>query len=304
MNNRLTHRQLEGFRAVIKTGKVTAAASALNTTQPSVSRMIADLESVTGFKLFNRQGRQLIPTSEALALYEEVERSFVGLSEISRVVEDIRDFRKGSLLIAGMPALSLHFLPKAISTFIKAEPGITVSLRARSSQAVLQHLSSQQFDMGFAEHSSEHPAVQRDQVWSGPMQVILPVDHPLCAKTYIEPADLHEQAFISQGIEDPTQLAIDRLLAAEAVRPRIVAEAQLSASICEMVADGIGLSIIEPVTALYFANMGKVVARPLAPEVLFQYELLLPALWEPSRVATRFLEVVDVQFAELFDEGT
>ena len=301
MLNRLTHRQLEGFRAVIKTGKVTAAATALNTTQPSVSRMIADLESVTGFTLFNRQGRQLIPTSEALALYEEVERSFVGLSEISRVVEDIRDFRKGSLLIAGMPALSLQFLPKAIASFIKQEPGITVALRARSSQAVVQHLSSQQFDLGFAEHSSEHPAVNRSQVWRGPMQVILPVGHPLCTKTHIEPTDLHEQPLISQGIEDPTQLAIDRLLIAEDVRPRFVAEAQLSASICEMVANGVGLSIIEPVTALYFANLGKVVSRPLTPEILFQYELLIPALREPSRVATQFLEVVDAQFSELFD---
>ena len=300
MLNRLTHRQLEGFRAVIKTGKVTAAANALNTTQPSVSRMIADLESATGFKLFNRQGRQLIPTSEALALYEEVERSFVGLSEISRVVEDIRDFRKGSLLIAGMPALSLQFLPQAIATFIKQEPGITVALRARSSQAVVQHLSSQQFDLGFAEHSSEHPAVNRSQTWHGAMQVILPIGHPLCTKTHIEPTDLHEQPLISQGIEDPTQLAIDRLLMAEDVRPRFVAEAQLSASICEMVANDVGLSIIEPVTALYFANLGKVVSRPLAPEILFQYELLIPALREPSRVATQFLEVVDTQFSELF----
>ena len=300
MLNHLTHRQLEGFRAVIKTGKVTAAANVLNTTQPSVSRMIADLESVTGFKLFNRQGRQLIPTSEALALYEEVERSFVGLSEISRVVEDIRDFRTGSLLIAGMPALSLQFLPQAIATFIKKEPGITVALRARSSQAVLQHLSSQQFDLGFAEHSREHPAVNRSQVWCGPMQVVLPIGHPLCTKTHIEPTDLHEQPLISQGIEDPTQLAIDHLLIAEDVRPRFVAEAQLSASICEMVANDVGLSIIEPVTALYFANLGKVVSRPLTHEILFQYELLLPALREPSRIATRFLEVVDAQFSELF----
>ncbi len=116
--NRLTHRQIEAFRAVIETGKITAAADVLGTTQPSVSKLIADLEHVAGFGLFERRGRQVIPTQEALALYEEVERSFVGMSKISRVIEDIRDFRKGSLLVAGMPALALKFLPYVIAGFV------------------------------------------------------------------------------------------------------------------------------------------------------------------------------------------
>ena len=54
---RLTHRQIEAFRAVIETGKITAAANVLGTTQPSVSKMIADLEHVAGFGLFERRGR-------------------------------------------------------------------------------------------------------------------------------------------------------------------------------------------------------------------------------------------------------
>lgn len=299
MLHRLTHRQLEAFRAVIETGKVTAAADILNTTQPSVSRMIADLESVTGFGLFERRGRQLVPTSEALALYEEVERSFVGLAEISRVIEDIRDFRQGSLLIAGMPALALKFLPEVIATFITAQPGITVSLRARSSQAVLRHLSSQQFDLGFAALDTDHPAVRRRPICTAPMQAVLPVGHPLCRKDRLEPADFHEQPFVALGAEIATRSETDTFLAMGNARPRIVAEAQLSASICELVANGAGVSIVEPVTAANFAAAGRVIARPLHPEQPFRYDLLLPALREPSRVAARFLELVEARFATL-----
>lgn len=298
MLHRLKHRQLEAFRAVIETGKVTAAATSLNTTQPSVSRLISDLETVTGFKLFDRHGRQLVPTSEALALYEEVERSFVGMVEISRVIEDIRDFRRGSLLIAGMPALALHFLPEAIAKFMKEEPGITVSLRARSSQAVLRHVSSQQFDLGFAEFSGEHPAVKKKSLWSVPMMAVLPPGHALAKKETLTAKDLHDQPYIVHGAEDPTRQDIDSQFGIREVRPRVVAEAQLSASICELVASGAGLSVIEPVTAIYFAEVKKVVARPFMPEIPFKYELLLPALREPSRIALRFLELVDQQFAE------
>ncbi|WP_341864165.1 LysR substrate-binding domain-containing protein [Gymnodinialimonas sp. 57CJ19] len=292
MLQRLTHRQLEAFRAVIETGQITAAAEVLGTTQPSVSKMIADLEHVAGFDLLERRGRQVFPTSEALALYEEVERSFVGISEISRVIEDIRDFRKGSLTIAGMPALALKFLPDVIAEFISEEPGITISLRARSSQAVLRHLSSQQFDLGFAALDRDHPAVIRQPIRETAMLAVLPPGHELAQKDYLEPMDFDQRAFIALGAEIGTRSETDTFLTVGSSRPRIVAEAQLSTSICEMVAAGTGLAIVEPVTATYFALAGRVVTRPLRPEQPFRYDILFPAMRQPSRVASRFLELV------------
>lgn len=301
MIQRLTHRQIEAFRAVIETGKITAAADVLGATQPSISKMIADLERAAGFDLFERRGRQVIPTPEALAVYEEVERSFVGMSEISRVIEDIRDFRKGSLLVAGMPALALKLLPDVIADFIAQEPGVTVSLRARSSQAVLRHLSSQQFDLGFAALETDHPAVIRKPIFSTGMLAVLPVGHSLEQKDALEPADFDEQPFIALGAEIGTRSETDHFLSTGSARPRIVAEAQLSASICELVAGGAGISIVEPVTATHFALAGRVLVRPLVPELPFRYDLLLPALRKPPRVASRFLEFVEAKFATLLD---
>lgn len=300
MLHRLTHRQIEAFRAVIETGKITAAAEVLGTTQPSVSKMIADLEQVAGFELFERRGRQVFPTPEALALYEEVERSFVGMSEISRVIEDIRDFRKGSLLVAGMPALALKFLPDVIAEFVAQEPGITVSLRTRSSQAVMRHLSSQQFDLGFAALDTDHPAVLRRPIFSAGMLAVLPISHPLGAKEVLEPQDFDQQPFIALGAEIGTRSEIDLFLSSGPARPLIVAEAQLSASICEMVAAGAGVSIVDPVTATQFGLSGRVLVRPLFPEQPFRYDLLLPALRKPSRVASQFLELVEQKFAHFF----
>ncbi len=168
----------------------------------------------------------MVPTTEALALYEEVERSFVGLSEISRVIDDIRQFRRGSLLIAAMPALVLKFLPDVIATFVREEPGITVSLRARSSQAVLRHLSSQQFDLGFASLETNHPAVTRRPICTAPMQAVLPVGHSLAEKERLEPADFHNQPFVALGSEITTRSETDIFLSGGGARPRIVAEAQ------------------------------------------------------------------------------
>lgn len=299
MITRLTHRQLEAFRAVMARGKVTLAAEVLNTTQPTVSRLISDLEATVGFELFERRGRSVIPTPEAQSLYEEVERSFVGLSEISRVIEDIRDYRRGSLLIAGMPALALKFLPQVIAEFIAGEPGVRVSLRARSSQAVFRHVSSQQFDIGFAEIDAEHPAVDRRVLAGGTMKAVLPADHPLCDKRVLRAADFDGQPFIALGEEISTRTETDLFLAAGGARPKIVAEAQLSASICEMVACGSGVSIVEPVTAAQASETGRVVTKELEPAQRFSYDVLLPALRKPSRVALRFLDLVGTRLEDL-----
>lgn len=301
MLHRLTHRQIEAFRAVMETGKITAAAQVLGTTQPSVSKMIGDLEHVAGFNLFERRGRQVVPTSEAHALYEEVERAFVGMSEIARVIADIRDFRKGSLLIAGMPALALKFLPDVIAEFIAEQPGITVSLRARSSQAVQRHLISQQFDLGFVALETDHPAVRRRTIWQTHLLAALPLGHALAQKQVLEPLDFHLQPFIALGAEIKTRSETDQFLALGPSRPQIVAEAQLSSSICELVAAGTGVSIVDPVTATYLALAERIVIRPLRPAQPFRYEILTPAMRQPSRMASRFLKLVEKRFSLLLE---
>ena len=210
---RLSHRQIEAFRAIIESGSVTAAADLLFLTQPSVSRLLADLEAELGFALFARIGRSLTPTPEADALYEEVRRSFVGLQEISRVADDIRQYRSGSLKIAAMPALGLQFLPGAIADFTAERPGIAVSLRVRSSHAVVQHLSSQQFDVGFSALDFDLPAIRREPLGTMPMLAVLPPGHALCDKAVLEPQDFHQRPFIALGSEISTRSDTDRFFA-------------------------------------------------------------------------------------------
>ena len=78
----ISSRQIEAFRAVMLTGSITSASEALFVTQPAVSRLIRSLEESTGLTLFERRGNHVVPTAEATALLEEVERSFVGLARI------------------------------------------------------------------------------------------------------------------------------------------------------------------------------------------------------------------------------
>ena len=85
MARSLGQRGLQAFRSTMLTGSVSAAAGSMNLSQPAVSRLLKDLEQTVGFRLFDRIQGRLRPTPEALLLFEEVQRSFIGLDRIASI---------------------------------------------------------------------------------------------------------------------------------------------------------------------------------------------------------------------------
>ena len=136
-------RQLEAFRAVMLTKSITRASEMLFVSQPAVSRLIRDLETSVEFDLFKRIKKRLVPTPEGEALFEEVERSFTGINEISLAAREIKDFRSGSMVIASLPALGLGYLPEIITRFAEEKPGVSLSLSIRDSQSVSSLIGAQ-----------------------------------------------------------------------------------------------------------------------------------------------------------------
>jgi DNA-binding transcriptional LysR family regulator len=61
----------------------------LNVSQPSVSRLIADLERAVGFRLFDRRGARVHPTEQAQMLFEAVRRSYTGLDLLDQAARRI-----------------------------------------------------------------------------------------------------------------------------------------------------------------------------------------------------------------------
>ena len=76
----LNPRQIEAFRAVMQTGTVTAAADVLHTTQPSVSRLLAQLAYETRLKLFDHHHGRLRPTPEGLVISPTIPASWDGFT--------------------------------------------------------------------------------------------------------------------------------------------------------------------------------------------------------------------------------
>lgn len=90
------------FMAVYQAGSMTGAAELLHLTQSGVSQHIQALEEDLGQPLFSRVGRKLIPTQIATAIYPDIERAFVTVSERLRRVTGKNEEPEGMVRI-GMP---------------------------------------------------------------------------------------------------------------------------------------------------------------------------------------------------------
>jgi DNA-binding transcriptional LysR family regulator len=120
--------------------------------------------------------------------------------------------------------------------------------------------------------------------------------HPLSGKRVLEPKDFENQDFISLGPEVNVRGRIDEVFAAAKVNRRLLIDSQLSAAVCRMVAEGGGLSLIQPITAAEFMDQG-IVVRPCRPRLTYQYSLLYPLHRSCSMIASELVELVKAELA-------
>lgn len=296
-------RQLEAFRAVMVTGTISRAARSLHLSQPAVSKLIAELEHSLGFGLFVRtRGTALEITPEADAFFHEVERSFTGIETLRRAARDIRNMVTGNLRIAALPALGVSFLPAVIREFQVAHPGVLVQLQTRSSETVRQWIANQQFDVGLATRARVMPGIKMERFLRCAGACVLPPGHHLAAREVVGPADLVGESFISLAAEDPTRRRVDRIFEDAGVEPRIVVETQYAMTICGLVLEGVGCSILNPVTAADYVARGLVV-RPFFPHIEFEYMLFTPALRPISQMALSFVQEMTAKRDKMIADG-
>lgn len=271
-------------------GTITEAAKLLRTSQPSVSRLITDLESTLELALFERRHGRVSATPEALHLFEEVERSFVSLDRLAQFAREIRDFRSAQISIAGMPALCLDLLPFTLASFLEHHSGARIALHARSSQQVVGMVMSQQCEVGLASPPFDVRGVAGEMLVSAPCVCALPADHPLCDRDVLTPRDLANEHLILLT-SSITRGALEAVFQAEGVpmmQPRL--ETPLSIVSCRLAELGLGIAIIDPFTAAYLP--GNTVIKPLRPIVPFLFGVLTPESQIRARAVQRLIDIL------------
>jgi DNA-binding transcriptional LysR family regulator len=298
----LTHRHVDVFRAVMNAGSVTGAAQALSTSQPTISRELARMESLLRLALFDRVRGRLQPTAQAYALFEEVQRSYAGLERVADTASRLRQFTRGQLSLACLPAFAHALLPGACARFQAAHAGVSVSVNPVESPLLEERLAAQAHDLGVTEHDGALPGAQASLLLELDEVAVLPAGHPLLSRRRLAAADFAGHAFVSFHPRDRYRQRVDKVFADAGVDRQLAVETDNAVAVCAMVRHGLGLAIVNPLTALALAVEGSGVAvRPLAFAIPFRVYAIRPAHRPGNPLVARFEAALAAECAALDD---
>jgi DNA-binding transcriptional LysR family regulator len=117
---------------------------------------------------------------------------------------------------------------------------------------------------------------------------VMPTDHPLAAKTVIDPKDLDQEPFVALNPDSLIRRRIDSVLDAYEVKPKIILVANLAATICEYVASGFGISLVHPLSVIGVEH--RLAVRRFEPEIPLHFQLCRSAESKNARIVDAFMK--------------
>ncbi|WP_454827725.1 LysR family transcriptional regulator [Paraburkholderia xenovorans] len=266
--------QLEAFSAVMSTGSMTGAARLLRRSQPGVTRTIQDLEQEIGYALFDRKGPRVTPTSRAFLLYDEVERSLIGLDAIRASARAIGRDEPMPLRIVATPALAAALAPRAIARLpqppTQEHARGDTQLRSASAEQVVQALLSRAADVGIATLPLDHAALDVHYIIEAPCVAVLHRDDPLAREAVLPLARLAGQPVATLANRYRLRNRIDRAFDQAGIALHVALETNASLNAMMAAQEKLGVAIVDPVTA-FGLRLADVEVRALDVSIPFLY---------------------------------
>lgn len=287
----MIERQILIFRSVMSCGSASGAARLLNLSQPAISQAIRKLEERADTPLFERIRGRLHPTEAAYALMSEVDHYYLGIDAIEHRLKSLKHYSGGRLVVASLPLLAAHAIPKALQHLPILEQELSVSLQVMSSKEVRQRLLARQCDMGFMADEVSCTGLEHSLFSRMSGMIALPAQHPLTRHSIITPEDLTKHPFISLNPEDTSQRQLNLLLEQANVVLSPVIETPYAFTVCELVKNGIGMGLVNPIGALDYLDRG-VVLRPFSGKVWFTTYLAFAQGASAKRLVRQFISLM------------
>lgn len=241
--------KLKAFVAVVEESNISHAAVRLNMQQPPLTRIIKSLEEELNAPLLKRLPRGVEVTEAGKALYQEALTILAHAQAIPKRVQNISQGLEGQMNIGFTNSVGLHsFLPALLRNFREAFPAVSIHLEEEGSNSLIDSILNEKNDIVFLRKPAPMSVgLACLHVLDEPLIVALPNNHPLVNKE--EPLhllDLEPYDFVLYRRLAGQDL-FDNILAScymAGFSPKIVQEAPRLTSSLNLIAAGIGLSIV------------------------------------------------------------
>src|SRR5213595_3146323 len=254
--------QLRYFVAVADEGNFSRAATKVRVAQPSLSQQIRKLEAEIGQPLFDRLPRSVVITEAGRCLLDYARQILASIGDARRCVDELKGKIAGDVAVGAIPTIAPYVLPELVVTFQKHYPDVTLHI---------------------VEDVTEGIARRVEHLGSEPLLALLPEGHPLAKQTEVSFDDLKSQRFLLLHEMHCLSQQVHHLLESRRLYPEVALAGSQLSTIANMVAAGIGLSIVPQMMVKHHATPGCV-SLPFAPPVP---ERELNLLYNPLRFQSK-----------------
>jgi DNA-binding transcriptional LysR family regulator len=288
---------LRCFAMIAEELHVTRAAERLQIAQPSLTRIIRNLEEELGFALLDSSNkRQIALTPAGRAFFEEMAPLLSQYEHAVQAARRISRGDRGKLVVGYVAAAMFTVLPgiiEAYQRFPEVEL-LTSDLATRSLSAQLKALQEHRLDVAFCYAPFDDRGIEHECIDRTSLVIALPAQHPLARLEAVPLADLSQERWIWMARSYQPQ-AFDQwfsLCRQAGFEPRIIeTSAGQPHTMISLVEARVGVAFITEWTQRHLSVPGVVYRPLLGPNATFELHML----WrkqERSPLVQTFLQVV------------
>jgi len=264
--------QLSTFINVADLGSFTAAADKEGVTQPAVSLQIKGLEQRLGVRLIERVGRRAQPTAAGIDLLSHARRLLQQAAAAEEAMMPHRDGASGRVRIGSGGTASIHLLPRAIAAARQSMPGLEITVSIGNADDILHDLEANSLDIAVVALPASGRNFEIEPFYEEELLAVAPAGSPV-PKGGPDPAFMRDRTLLLYEGGN-TRRAIDAWLAAPDIRIRPAMEFGSIEAIKELVAVGLGWSIL-PGLAVKRDRAGLLTTSSLQPKLTRRLAMVL-----------------------------
>lgn len=237
-------RHLQYVMELARLRSFTKAAEALHITQPTLSKMIKNLEEELGVELFSRIGKRVELTDAGKVIWNQGQDILQSFNNLTTELSDLTNLNKGTIRIGLPPMAGSSFFPGVMSRFRERYPGLTLHMVEDGSKKLEKEVAEGHLDMAVVLLPTNEAMFETYSIVQEEIRVIVQAEHPLAERTEVALKELAEEPFILFR-ED---FALHDVITQECVRagfqPEVLYRSSQWDFIREMAAAGLGLALL------------------------------------------------------------
>ena len=219
LSRRLKPHHLRLIVKIAESGKLQIAAGALAISQPAASRILAELETDIGARLFDRHPKGMVPTAIGQAFLQHGRAILATMESLETAVDDLKEGQAGEVRVGSVTGPAVQCLVPAVQAVRAASPGVEVSIEVGPSAGLVRGLEEGRFEFVLARLPQDYDPREFDILPARFERVSLLVHetHPLAGRAGLRLQDLSDSEWVIQERGSPIRAAVEAAFHAAAV---------------------------------------------------------------------------------------